>query len=163
MALLNEFLDFIDDGIKWICIVLVALMTGVVLLQVFVRILPITAPSWTEELSRYILIYLSFLGASHGIKVWNNIRVDFILTRLPKKAELIAETIIKLIVLGVLCTVAVLGIKIFPMVGLKQYSATLQIPMFYMQLSIIIGTILSSIQLIGLLINNIVQRGENNV
>lgn len=155
-----DFLEFLDNIVKWFCIALVGVMTFVVLLQVVSRYLPTPTPSWTEELSRYLMIYFSFIGASTGIKKWNNINVDFFSSRLPVGVQKVLSIIIKVLVLALIIAVGYLGYQIFPTVGGRQMSATLNIPMLIPQLSIVIGCGLMSLQLIGVLIREFYKGGN---
>lgn len=157
-----DFLDFIDSIVKWVCIVLTGAMFAVVLIQVFARLLPVPKPPWTEELARYLMIYLSFIGASSGIKRWNNINVDMFINKFPKSVQKVISILIKLSVLAFIIAIGYLGYKVFPAVGSRQMSATLNIPMLIPQLSIIIGCALMSLQLIGVLIKEFYKGGEPN-
>lgn len=76
--LLNEYLDFLATVVEKVCLALMAIMTGIVLLQVVARLTPgVKNPNWTEELSRYVMIYIAFIGASNGIRQWDNVGVTF--------------------------------------------------------------------------------------
>lgn len=157
-----DFLDFLDNIVKWVCIVLTGVMFAVVLLQVFARLLPVPKPPWTEEMARYLMIYLSFIGASTGIKKWNNINVDMFINKFPKTFQKVVSVLIKLSVLVFIVIIGYLGYKVFPSVGSRQMSATMNIPMLIPQLSIVIGCALMSLQLIGVLIREFYKGGEPN-
>lgn len=137
---------FIDKIVNIICTILIAVMTCIVLVQVSTRFLPVRNPNWTEELSRYIMIYIAYIGASTGIREWSNVGVDFILERLPKGTKFAVNTIIRLAILAFWCVVLYLSVMIFPKTGMRQLSASMRFPMFYAQCSIIIGAVLSIIQ-----------------
>ena len=126
--------EYVDKVVNVVCTFLIAVMTCIVLLQVSTRFLPVKNPNWTEELSRYIMIYIAYIGASIGIKEWTNVGVDFVLNRLPKAGRFIVNLIIRM------------AVKIFPKTGMRQYSASMRFPIFYAQLSIIIGAVLSIVQ-----------------
>ncbi|MBR4548332.1 MAG: TRAP transporter small permease [Oscillospiraceae bacterium] len=146
----SRFLRFVNQLVKYFCIVMLAAMTVIVWIQVFARSIPaIVAPNWTEELSRYIMIYVAFVGASNGIFQWNNVGVDMIISRLPKLGRFILNLIIRVLVLAFWCLVIYLGWKNFPKVGGRQFSATMHFPMLYVQISLVIGGILSALQCIG--------------
>lgn len=157
-----DFLDFLDSVVKWVCIILTGAMFAVVLLQVFARLLPVPKPPWTEELARYLMIYLSFIGASSGIKRWNNINVDMFIKKFPKVFQRIMSLLIKLSVLVFIVVIGYLGYKIFPAVGSRQMSATMNFPMLIPQLSIIIGCALMALQLVGVIIKEFYKGGEPN-
>lgn len=136
----------IDKLVNIICTLLIAVMTCIVLLQVSTRFLPVKNPNWTEELSRYIMIYIAYIGASISIREWSNVGVDFIIERLPKVAKYALNIIIRLAILAFWCIALYLSIQIFPKTGMRQLSASMRFPIFYAQCSIIVGSALCIIQ-----------------
>ncbi|WP_165443931.1 TRAP transporter small permease [Lachnoclostridium sp. Marseille-P6806] len=158
---LDEFLEMIDDFVRIICTALMLVMTVVVLIQVFARYIPaIKPPAWTEEFARYTMIWLSMMAASHGIRLWNNVGVDFVLKKIPGKAHKTVDILIKIAVMVCLATVTCLSIAVYPKVGMRQISATLRVPMFYAQLGIIVGFILCCLQLAGRIIIDVAGGNE---
>jgi len=156
-----KFLDGLDLVVKWFCTIAAGAMATVVLVQVVSRYLPIPTPPWTEELARYLMIYMAFVGASTGIRKWNNISVDFLLLKLPPKLYRIVLVSMQLIVLGLVLYLGILGLSIFPRVGLRQLSATMGFPMLVPQSGIIIGCFLMSLQLGGVLLKPFVKEDSH--
>lgn len=146
MEAMKKLGALIDKAVNIICIILMAVMTGIVLLQVSTRFLPVRNPNWTEELSRYIMIYIAYIGASTGIREWSNVGVDFILERLPKRAQFAMNLIIRIAILAFWCLALYLSVSVFPKTGLRQKSASMGFPIFFAQCSIIIGSVLCIIQ-----------------
>lgn len=136
----------IDKAVTAICIILMAAMTIIVLIQVSTRITPLKNPNWTEELSRYVMIYIAYIGASTGIREWSNVGVDFIIERLPKTGKYIMNVLIRLAILLFWCVALYLSIQVFPKTGRLQNSASMGFPILYAQCSIIIGSALCIIQ-----------------
>ncbi len=117
--------------IKTILIVLLVSIMGIVSLQVFARFLLPQAPSWTEELARFSLLFLVSFGA--GVAFYKDmfISVD-ILVMHSKKNNAWHYVLIKMLVHSIIAfTMIVLLIYSFPMiaVGIQQTSAVLFIPM----------------------------------
>ena len=149
-GVIEEFLDFINSIVRIFCIVAMACMTIIVIMQVFSRFTPgVKGLTWSEELSRYVMIYVAFIGASNGIRQWNNIGVDIVFNRLPSVLRFIVDVLIHLTILVFWCLVVYWGSIYFPKVGGRQYSASMGFPLLYAQLSVIIGGILSIVQTIG--------------
>ena len=95
---------YVED---WIGILLLIILVLVVLYQVVMRVLSSTPPLWTEEIARYLLIILTFMGASIAVRNGSNISLDFILQGIPKnvsKVILIVARIIE-IIFYTICTV----------------------------------------------------------
>ena len=150
-----ELLDLLDRLVKAVCVFLAAVMAVVVIIQVTARYLPTQSPPWTEELARYLMIAMAYIGASAGVRRWNNIYVDFLINRLPPRVYRVAMFLIQFFVLIFIIYISYLCIKVYPVVGSRQYSTTLRFPLLVPQSTIIIGTILMSLQLIGVLINSL--------
>ena len=62
MKAINKINDVITSVLKVICMILVALMTIVIFLQIFCRLF-FTPLLWSEEASRIMMIWLIFLGS----------------------------------------------------------------------------------------------------
>jgi len=62
-------------------------MVVIVLLQIFARyVIHISIP-WTEELARYLLILITFIGGALAIRNKQHIAVTVIINKLPKKVR----------------------------------------------------------------------------
>lgn len=150
----DGFLTFINQLVKAFCVCMMAVMTGIVLLQVVTRLMPgVRAPSWTEELSRYIMIYVAFIGASNGVYQWNNVGVDLVINRMPKKGKYFLNLVIRVTVLIFWIVVLYLGLHYFPRVGGRQFSASMGFPLLYAQISLIVGACLCVLQSLGQIIS----------
>lgn len=90
----------IVDGLNWLLTavvgVLLAVMATAVFGQVMVRFvltavgINISAP-WTEELARYVLIWIVFLGAGIGCRKGQLISLEFVVRALPWLAGQVAK------------------------------------------------------------------------
>jgi C4-dicarboxylate transporter DctQ subunit len=63
---------------EWANTVLLTVLVVVVFLQVFGRFVPIFSVDWAEELSRYLFVWILYLGASTGVKKYAHIRLNLI-------------------------------------------------------------------------------------
>ncbi len=97
---------------------LVAVVAGVVLLQVLMRYLVAQPNPWSEEVSRFCFIWMSFLGASLAVERRAHFRFDETMRRLPprwrRRVEGAAWTVVLLfagllIVSGALLTALTMG------------------------------------------------------
>ncbi len=57
------------------------------------------APIWTEELSRWLFVYVVFFGASQGIYHREHISLDFVVERLPERARLILAVFVEVLMM----------------------------------------------------------------
>ena len=67
----------------WIALLLFWALAGVVFTQFFTRYALNNSASWTEEIARYLLIGVVFVGASIGVAKNNHIQVDLLYRYLP--------------------------------------------------------------------------------
>lgn len=83
--------DRIDRALaKIVDAILAALMVGLVgavFTQVFSRYVIQDSVPWTEEVARYLLIYLTFVGAAVAVREHTHLRVDFLVVRLPQVVQ----------------------------------------------------------------------------
>jgi len=70
----------------WAALALFWVLAGVVFTQFFTRYALNDSAAWTEEIARYLLIGVVFVGASIGVAKNNHIQVDLLYRYLPARA-----------------------------------------------------------------------------
>ncbi len=101
----------LDRFVDFVIIVLFIILFAVVLMQIFFRYVLNSPLVWSEELSRYIFIWVSFLGWTLATRHNTHIRVEFLLKSLPKSIKFIIEIITHLIVIFFISMLIYLGIR----------------------------------------------------
>lgn len=81
---------------------MLAVMTAVVVLLVVTRNFLSFSFPWSEELTRYLLVWVSLLGAAVLTRRDDHIRFEFLADKLPRSAALGLEIVLRLLVLGFL-------------------------------------------------------------
>lgn len=66
-----------------ICVALLSAMTLILAVQVFMRYVMGASLSWSEELARYLFIWLIYLGISFGARQMRHIKIDAALKLFP--------------------------------------------------------------------------------
>lgn len=87
MSALKRVDDAIVRGTSWLVAYLTLQMTLVVLLGVFTRYFLNDALAWIEELARYSMIWLSWLGGGLALRHGAHIAVLFFVDALPATAR----------------------------------------------------------------------------
>jgi TRAP-type C4-dicarboxylate transport system permease small subunit len=123
------------------CLVLLFLVIVIVSFQVFNRFLFHFPFAWTEELTRYLFVWLSLLGAVRGVRDRAHIQVDLFFNLFPKKAQLIFDLLINTLVLVLLVSVIISGMEILPMT-IQRRAPTMNISMFYLYVGIPLSSVL---------------------
>ena len=97
MKLFKKILDFVQALTEYVLYFLVTTMVVIVFAQVIFRFVLRAALPWSEEAARYIMVWMSMLGASIGIRRKAHIGIEAVVTLLPayqKKAVGIGATVI---------------------------------------------------------------------
>jgi len=94
---MREFFVRLDTAIaaavRWIIIVMMAMMTILVFLQVLFRYLFNTPLGWSEEIARFAFVWLSFLGAATLVRSDGHIRVSVFVDQLPDAGWIAARVL----------------------------------------------------------------------
>jgi TRAP-type C4-dicarboxylate transport system permease small subunit len=106
--LLHSLSDRINAITEVALFITIVAMVIVTLLQVVFRFF-FEALSWSEELSCFLLVLASLLGAAVAFKRGSHIAVRFILDKLPPVAQRALQTIISMLGIGFFAVVAYYG------------------------------------------------------
>jgi TRAP-type C4-dicarboxylate transport system permease small subunit len=68
----------------WVAFVLFWVLAGIVFYQVFTRYIIEDPAGWTEEIARYFLVAVVFVGAAMSVRRNNHIQVDFLYRLMPR-------------------------------------------------------------------------------
>jgi len=151
--LLRKALDVLDKINAAICALLVFGMLVVVLLQIITRLFGHSF-SWTEELSRYIMIWIGILGGSLALRKGEHASVRFLIENLNAKALHIVNIIGLLMILGFLLILMSTGFQVAHK-AMAIRSTALEIPMTWPKLAIPVGATLMILETINLLVESV--------
>jgi TRAP-type C4-dicarboxylate transport system permease small subunit len=122
----------INDFTFWLCkgliMIMVLLMTVVIFAQVVMRYVFLSPFPWAEEVGRYLLIWISSLGAAYAVRQGAHISVIFINSKFKGHARLLVSLVIHFMVMAFSLVCLVDGIYL----SLRQWdqlSAALRMPM----------------------------------
>lgn len=106
-----------------------AALIGVITLQVVSRVL-FSAVGWTEEVARFLLVWITFLAATLAFQRGRHIAVTFAVDALPGRLRQAARVIAVLSVIGFMVALVVIGYR-YMQVQSFQKSASLRLSMTY--------------------------------
>ena len=97
----------------------------------FSRFVLISPSSFTDELARYLMIWLSILGAAYVSGKRMHVAIDILPTKLNKENQDKLKTVINIIVIIFCFTTFVIGGSrlVYITYTLEQFSPALQIPL----------------------------------
>lgn len=127
------FKSRLDKVVAGSLVILMALMVLNVTWQVLSRYIVQNPSSFTDELSRYMLVWLGMLGAAYVAGKDQHIAIDLLPSRLVGKSKMKLMIFINIIVALFAFSVMVLGgiNLVYITFILGQRSATMQIPLAY--------------------------------
>jgi TRAP-type C4-dicarboxylate transport system permease small subunit len=126
----------IDRLLARMLVVIMAVMVANVVWQVFTRFVLSTPSSYTEELARYLLIWLTLLGGAYAAGQRLHLAIDLVTTRLAGVRRRRVERAIQATVfVFALATMVVGGTHlVYISFALAQVSAALQVSLGYVYL-----------------------------
>ena len=80
----------------WLALAMFWLLALDVFYQFFTRYVLNDSASWTEEIARYFLIGVAFVGAAVNVRKNNHIHVDFVYRLIPRAAGRVRSTAVDL-------------------------------------------------------------------
>ncbi len=133
MRKMNRIFEQVKGALGRLLIFIFTLLVADVLWQVLARYVLNTSFSFTEELARFLLIWLSIIGAAYLNAERAHLSMDFLFARMSdsnkRKASIFAEGVIFFFALFVM---VVGGANlVYTTLYLDQLSGTLQIPLGY--------------------------------
>lgn len=135
----------IDSILEKILVIIMSMMVINVLWQVFSRYVLANPSSFTDELARYLMIWVGVLGASYVAGKGNHVAITYFSEKLSPPNLKRVKTFINLIIL----TFAILGMLIG---GVRLVYITLVLEQLSPSLKIPLGFVYSVIPISGVLI-----------
>lgn len=137
-----EKLDkFIVKGLFYACGILMFSMLTIITAQVLSRYILGSSLTWSEELGRYIFVWMSFLGMAIGVKQGSHVALDILVKKLTGVSQKLLMLINNGLVFFFGICLSYSGFQLFEL-GMKQKSPTLQLPMQYVYIVIPISGII---------------------
>lgn len=141
-------LDFILDRIEEIlCTLFVMVMALAILVQVINRNTVQLPFTWGEELARYCMVWLTFIGISAGVKQGSHIGVDALMNVLPAGIQKGFRILTSLLVTGLYLYMTILSAEItLGIYETRQVSPAMQVPMYVIYAGLIVGMFMSTLR-----------------
>lgn len=138
---MKKVLHWLDENLEsTICMILLSSFTVVLFLQVVMRKVFNNSLSWSEELARYLFIWMVFIGISYGAKQMKHLKIDVFLKIFPKKVRpyiiIFADVIVLVFAAIVFYSAYVIVMQYFK---LGASSPALKIPTWFVQSASLVG------------------------
>jgi TRAP-type C4-dicarboxylate transport system permease small subunit len=126
---------------------LMAILVAVVVASVVFRYLLVSPLTWSEEVGRYLMIWVGFLAASIAIQQGMHVGIDFLVQAVPPAAGRWCRRLARLLTAVFLLLVTVYGFLLVLNLW-DQWSPVLQFRMTWPYLAIPVGSFLMLLELL---------------
>ena len=158
MKIIHDIDKVINKILRFIVFIMLSVMSVVVFAQVLFRIVHLSIP-WSEELSKYLLIWSTFLGAAICIRKGSLVGLEFLKNSMSEEKQKILQTILNLIVCAMLLFLINVGFWAVRRVWF-QITPVLKLSMGLMYAAIPVGSVFMLINQI--LVTIYLWKGEKN-
>jgi len=145
----------------YVAAIMLMFMAAIVILQVFCRFVLKSSLPWSEEVARYLQIWVTFIAGAYGVRRGAHIGIEAFQLMLPKKAQKVLNIFILIVSIFMCAVIAKYGYDIVAtQLQRGQLTPATRIPMGYMYAAIPVGMIFFIIRNVEELIAQI--RNFNN-
>jgi len=147
IRILTRFDHLLAKGEAAVLIGIVSIMTVVVFLQVVYRYVLTQPLHWSEEMARYLFVWLSILGATLGVQKQGHFGLDLFYRMLPIRGRRFLSYVIRLLMGVVIVVILSQGITLVQKTALQE-SPAMGISMGWAYASLPVGAGLMAIHLL---------------
>lgn len=99
----NATMDKLFKGIDYLTGILTGLMVLFVFLNVVLRTCFNSGLTWSEELSRYLFVFVTYVGAISAMRVNGHLGVDTLISRGPRPLQMVMYVVSQLVIAALMC------------------------------------------------------------
>ncbi|HAR80508.1 MAG TPA: TRAP transporter small permease [Succinivibrionaceae bacterium] len=145
---MKKLLKLLDDKLEIsICVTLMCILSVVLAIQVFFRYVMGASLSWSEEMSRYMFVWLVYIGIAYGCKIMRHIKIDAGLFLFPKAMRkyvvILGDCIFFCFALAIVYYAWGLVVRQYVF---GQLSPAMQIPMWIVYAAPFVGFLLTAVR-----------------
>ena len=138
LALLSRFNDAVERVGKYLGLTLIGVMTLVILYQVFMRYVLNDPPTWSEEMSRFMMVWMTFLVAPIAYRRGMNVAIETLSRHLAGRLRAALQLVLNTLILYFMIEYAQEGIGLAER-GLKAKAFTIDVKLFWFYLIVPAG------------------------
>ena len=138
---MKTFFRWFDRSIYALMFLCIAGFVVISFLQVIFRFVLNDSLYWSEEISRYLFVWMVFLGSGVALLHRRHITIDLIPNLIPKKGRKIYNLCIDALVIAFAGFIVFYGYR-FAVRGMRQGSPAVQIPLGYIYYGIVVGGVI---------------------
>ncbi len=134
---------------KWLIIGIVGVLAVILISAVFYRYALNNAIAWSEEGSKYLMVWLTFLGAPIALRHAAHINIDLLIKLFPPRGRQAFYLLINLIIIVTMGILLWKGWE-FAELGARQVASSFNVSMVWMYVAVPIGSALTCLVAIEL-------------
>ena len=157
-------MKFLDEHLEEFFIIpLMFIMSIIIFIQVVMRKSG-NSLTWSEELARYLFIWLIYFAVSYTARREKHIRIDAAIKLYPKAMRPFIDILSEIIVLAFTIFIAVTALTVFQKITWSgQLSPAIGIPMQFVYAAPLVGFVLTAIRQVQCIVKRIVAIGKGEV
>lgn len=141
----NKIVQFLDRSEEVILVGMFALMVLIIFIQVIMRYIFNNSLSWSEELGKFLFVWISWLGISIGAKRKEHIKITMFIDKVSPKLKCLCDILSELIIFGICAVTAYYGLEL--VISQSQiFFAGIKISMSWGYLSVVLGCFIMMIR-----------------
>ena len=99
----NATMDKLFKGIDYLTGILTGLMVLFVFMNVVLRTCFNSGLTWSEELSRYLFVFVTYVGAISAMRVNGHLGVDTLISQVPRPLQMVMYVVSQLVIAALMC------------------------------------------------------------
>nr|WP_246602525.1 TRAP transporter small permease [Sporosarcina aquimarina] len=151
--------NYVNKVVGWLLFIMLAIMSVLISWQVFARFVVGESLTFSEEASRFLMIWLVMLGTAYSIKEGSIIAVDILQNKLKGNILSISKVVMSVVGCIFYVIMVVYGIKTAQAVSF-QTAPTTGLSMFWPMFAIPVGGALMFLNTASVLIEDFIGKEE---
>ncbi len=147
MKAFERILDAITAIVKSVMVAMTFVIFFITILTVFTRYILNFVPSWSEEIPRYLLVWITYLGAALAVRYKEHISLDFFFNLLPVRARQIGHLFLNGLIAMVALIMLVYGTGLLGQFG-DDLMESIPVRNFYLYLAMPLSGLLMLLYLL---------------
>lgn len=154
MGILNKIIKLYDNILENIVAILYAGIISIMFSQVVFRYVFNSPRTWAEELSRYLFIWIVYLGAAIAISRRAHLQVDYFIRYLPERFKKYLSLVLNIFIFGFLTLVLLKGLELANEYLLTPTYTMEFLSQWYFYMAIPVGSLFMFLNLLRVIIKD---------
>ncbi|MCX8997024.1 TRAP transporter small permease [Rhizobiaceae bacterium BDR2-2] len=165
MQPITRFTDGLNRVLGWVVGIFLAASSAAVFIQIVIRfVLPlfnvIIAAPWTEEISRYLMVWVVFIGVAVLCRNFRMIAVEILALLVPRPVGIALKLLSVAICIGFFAVIVNIGFRWTTMSSI-ELSPVLRLPMNWVYIAMPVGALIAIFNLLVVVAETLT--GERNL